>query len=191
MLRVLVVDETRSRADELKKALSEAGCTVAAVLPSSLDLISEVERVCPDLVLIDTESPSRDTLEQIGTMDERAPRPVVMLAHDRGRDTIRAALRAGVATYLVDGLDPARVQPVLEVAVATFENFQSVRRERDEAKQKLTDRKLIEKAKGALMKARNMDEDTAYKAMRKLAMDRGKTMAAVAQDVLDMLQFLG
>ncbi len=191
MLRVLVIDETHSRAADVCAALAMAGCQVAAILPTSLDLVEQVEKLTPDIVLIDTDSPSRDTLEHLGVMDERAPRPVIMLAHDNDRNTIRSAMQAGVSAYIVDGLDPSRVQSVIDVAAATFDTFQGLRRERDEAQRKLADRKTIDRAKGILMKARDMDEDAAYKALRKLAMDRGRTLAAVAQDVIDMSHLLG
>ena len=100
------------------------------------------------------------------------------------------AVRAGVSAYVVDGLDPKRVKPVVEVARARFEDTQALRRELDEVSKKLSDRKLVDKAKGVLMKARGLDEDAAYHAMRKLAMERGQTMASVARDIIDMSRLL-
>ncbi|HWS11460.1 MAG TPA: ANTAR domain-containing protein [Rhodocyclaceae bacterium] len=190
MLRVLVVDESRMRAADICAGLALAGHQVAAILPSALDLADQVGKLRPDVILIETDSPSRDTLEHLGVVNREAPRPVVIFARESDADVIRAAVRAGVSAYVVDGLDPQRIQPVIEVARARFEDYQALRRELADATQKLSERKLVERAKGILMKSRNMDEDAAYKALRRLAMDRGKPLAAVARDVVDMAQLL-
>ena len=190
MLRVLVVDESRMRAADICAGLALAGHQVAAILPSALDLADQVGKLRPDVILIETDSPSRDTLEHLGVVNREAPRPVVIFARESDADMIRAAVRAGVSAYVVDGLDPQRIQPVIEVARARFEDYQALRRELADATQKLSERKLVERAKGILMKSRNMDEDAAYKALRRLAMDRGKPLAAVARDVVDMAQLL-
>lgn len=186
MLRVLVIDESRARAGEICAGLALAGCQVAAILPDSASLAHEVEKLQPDLILIETESPSRDTLEHLAVIDERMPRPVILFTQDDAGDTIRDAMRAGVSSYVVDGLDPKRIKPLIEVARARFEAHQALRQELAESNRKLSDRKLIDRAKGVLMKARELDEDGAYHALRKLAMERGKPMAEVARDVLDM-----
>ena len=123
-------------------------------------------------------------------MNKNMPRPVVIFTLEDGQTTIRDAVKAGVSAYIVDGLDPRRIKPIVEVARARFEDTQALRRELDEISQKLSDRKLVDKAKGVLMKARGIDEDAAYHAMRKLAMERGQTMAKVARDVIDMARVL-
>ncbi|MBL8489960.1 MAG: ANTAR domain-containing protein, partial [Rhodocyclaceae bacterium] len=186
MLRVLVIDDSAGRAADICAGLALAGHQVAAVLASSRDLPAQVAAVKPDIILIETEAPSRDTLEHLAAMDRDAPRPVVVFARESGNDTIRAAIKAGVAAYVVDGLDPERLKPVIEVAIARFEEYQSLKAELAQATRKLSDRKRIERAKGLLMKSRGMDEDAAYAALRKLAMDRNKALGEVAQDVLDM-----
>ncbi|BAL23159.1 ANTAR domain-containing response regulator [Azoarcus sp. KH32C] len=190
MLRVLVIDESRSRAAEICAGLALAGHQVAAVLASSADLTAQIEAIRPDVILIETDSPSRDTLENLAVMNAAMPRPVIIFAQEGDQDTIRAAVKAGVSTYVVDGLDPQRLKPVIDVAVASFEEHQSVRAELAAATKKLSERKLIERAKGLLMKSRGMGEEEAYAALRKLAMERAKPMAAVAQDLLDMAKYL-
>lgn len=185
-LRVLVVDESRSRAGEICAGLALAGYQVAAVLADAMALVKQAEKFEPDIILIETESPSRDTLENLAVLNEAAPRPIIIFAQDSETDTIRQAVKAGVAAYVVDGLDARRIKPVVEVARARFEEFQSLRQELAEASKKLSDRKVIDKAKGVLMKARGLDEDGAYHALRKLAMERGQTIPKVARDVLDM-----
>ena len=149
-----------------------------------------MEKLQPDVILIDTDSPSRDTLEHLAAMNKDMPRPIAMFTQEDGRDNIRDAVKAGVSAYIIDGLDPKRIKPIVEVARARFEESQALRRELDEISKKLTDRKLVDKAKGVLMKARGLDEDAAYHAMRKLAMERGQTMAKVARDVIDMAKVL-
>ncbi len=190
MLSVLVIDESRSRAGEICAGLALAGYQVAAILASSERLSAEVEKLQPDVILIDTDSPSRDTLENLAAMHRNMPRPIVIFTQDDGQAMIRDAVKAGVSAYIVDGLDPRRIKPIIEVARARFEDRQALRREIDEVSRKLSDRKLLDKAKGVLMKARGIDEDAAYHAMRKLAMERGQTMAKVARDVIDMARIL-
>ncbi|MBK7646568.1 MAG: ANTAR domain-containing protein [Betaproteobacteria bacterium] len=190
MLNVLVIDESRSRAGEICAGLALAGYRVAAILADADNLTSEVEKLQPDVILIDTESPSRDTLENLAVMNKDMPRPVVIFTHEDGQDAIRDAVKAGVSAYIVDGLDPKRIKPIVEVARARFEETQALRRELDEVSQKLSDRKLVDKAKGVLMQARGLDEDAAYHAIRKLAMERGQPMARIARDIIDMAKVL-
>ena len=190
MLNVLVIDESRSRAGEICAGLALAGYRVAAILADADNLTSEVEKLQPDVILIDTESPSRDTLENLAVMNKDMPRPVVIFTHEDGQDAIRDAVKAGVSAYIVDGLDPKRIKPIVEVARARFEETQALRRELDEISQKLSDRKLVDKAKGVLMVARGLDEDAAYHTIRKLAMERGQPMAKIARDIIDMAKVL-
>lgn len=190
MLKILVIDELQNRAADICAGLVTAGHQVAAVLSSADDLPAQVARIKPDVILIETDAPSRDTLEHIALMERDAPRPVLIFAHESDPRTIKSAIAAGVAAYVVDGLDPARLKPIIDVAVARFEQHQDLKNELAQATQKLSDRKRVERAKGILMKSRGLDEEAAYAALRKLSMDRGKTLAAVAQDVIDMAKLL-
>lgn len=190
MLRILVIDESRSRAAELSAGLIQAGHQVAAVLSSALDLSARIEEIKPDVILIETDAPSRDTLENLAVMDRAMPRPVIIFAQDSDTQVIRSAMKAGVSAYVVDGFDIARLKPIIDVAVAQFEEHQSLKKELADATRKLSDRKVVDKAKGVLMKSRGLDEEQAYAALRKLAMERAKPMAVVAQDLLDMAKLL-
>jgi two-component system, response regulator / RNA-binding antiterminator len=190
MLKVLVIDESRNRAADVCAGLALAGYQVAAVLASAHDLAEQVAAVKPDVILIDTDAPSRDTLEHLAAMEQSTPRPVVVFAREGDGETIRKAIRAGVSAYVVDGLDAARLKPIIEVAVVRFEEHQTLKTELADATRKLSDRKLIDKAKGILMKARGLDEDAAYKALRKLAMDKAKPLAQVAGEVVEMARLL-
>jgi response regulator NasT len=187
-MRVLVVDESRGRGRVLRTALEEAGYEVVVSRGAPLALLKEVARVQPDVIVIDTESPTRDVLEHLVVMGREQPRPIVMFSADAGQDTIREAVRAGVAAYVVDGLDPGRVKSIVEVACARFEAYQSLRDELAETQHKLSERKLVERAKGILMRDKGVGEDDAFRMMRKLAMDRNRRLADVAQQIIDIAE---
>ena len=186
-MRVLVVEA----AESLREALEQAGYEVSASLSSPLTLLKTIERVQPDVIVIDTDSPSRDVLEHLVVVSQHGPRPVVMFASDGTPEAIREAVRAGVSAYVVDGLDPKRIRTIIDVAVARFEDFQRLRGELAEANLKLSERKLVERAKGIVMKTRGIDEDAAYAFLRKTAMDRKLRLGEVAQRLIDAADLLG
>jgi response regulator NasT len=190
-MRVLVVDESEERAELLREGLRQAGCEVAASLSSPFALLESVKNERPDVIVIDTDSPSRDVLEHIVMVTQHTPRPIVMFANDGAPDTIRNAVRAGVSAYVVDGLDPARLKTIVDVAIARFENFQTLRAQLANAEGRLEERKLVERAKGLLMKSRKLDEDAAYAALRRMAMDRKLKLGEVAQRIIDAADLLG
>lgn len=190
MLRVLIIDESRSRAAELSASLITAGHQVAAIVPSALDLTRQIEAIKPDIVLIETDSPSRDTLEHLAVMDRAMPRPVIILTADDDTALMRAAFTAGVSAYIVDNLDLARLRPIINVAIARFDAHQALKAELAAATQKLSERKVVERAKGLLMKTRGLDEEAAYAALRGLAMERAQPLAKVAGDLLAMAKLL-
>ena len=192
VLRVLLVDNTPARASALKAALGAMeGIEVACVLESPLELFRRVAEHKPDVVLIDTESPSRDVLEQLAAMSSAAPRAVVLFTGDSRDDTIRAALRAGVSAYIVDGIAPGRLDPIMRVAMERFEADQKLRAELDETRGRLAERKLVERAKGILMKQRGLSEEEAFAALRSHAMDRGIRLGEAARQLIDIAALLG
>jgi len=194
-MRILVVDESDERATLLREALTAAGHEVAASLTPPLELLQAVESLRPDVIVIDTESPTRDVLEHVVIVSQSSPRPIVMFATDAGGDAIRDAVRAGVSAYIVDGLDSARVNSIVEVACARFEEYQRelqrLKFELAEANLKLSERKLVERAKGLLMQSRGLPEDEAYHALRRLAMSKKLRLGDVAQQVIDTAELLG
>jgi response regulator NasT len=190
MLRILIIDESRVRASELCAGLAMAGHQVAAVLPSALDLTAQIETIRPDVILIETESPSRDTLENLAVMNREMPRPVILLTQESDAAVMRAAFKAGVSAYVVDNLDLARLKPIVDVAIARFEEHQDLKQELAQATRKLSERKIVDKAKGILMKTRGLDEDQAYAALRKLAMERAQPIGRVAGDLVEMAKLL-
>ena len=189
-LTVMLVDDQPARAALLEQALRDHGYTVIARLSSAAGLAAEVARLGPDVIIIDTESPDRDTLENMALLNRDNPRPVVMFAAEGDTAAIERALRAGVSAYVVDGLSPGRVKAIVDVAIARFREYQALRRELEETRTQLADRKLIDRAKGLLMKHRVLDEQQAYKAMRKMAMDRGQKLAEVAGYIIAVLELL-
>ena len=190
-MRVLVVDESPERAELLREGLVRAGHEVTATLSSPIALLKTIESLAPDVIVIDMDSPSRDVLEHLVFVSQHTPRPVVMFTQDDAPETIRAATRAGVSAYVVDGLDRDRIKAIVEAAVARFEDFQSLRSQLAEAQLKLSERQLVERAKGLLMKSRGLDEQAAYAALRKMAMDRKQKLGDVAQQVIDAANLLG
>ena len=192
MLKVLLVDDTPGRASALKRALSAMeGVEVTCTLETPLELLQRVAEHRPDIVLIDTESPSRDVLEQLAAVSSSAPRPVVMFTDDAEGDAIRASLKAGVSAYIVDGISGKRLAPIMRVAMERFEADQQLRAELEDAKLRLEERKLVERAKGILMKQRDASEDEAYALLRSLAMQRGIRLGEAARQVIDVASLLG
>ena len=183
-LKVMIVDDVMERAEVLQQALLRAGHAVVAYLPSTFDLHRQVAALKPDIVIIDTDSPDRDTLENLIVLTRDDPRPIVMFTHDGECEKIRAATQAGVSAYVVDGMDGARIGPIIDAAVARFEQYHALKREFEEIEEKYADRKVIERAKGLLMKSRGYSEDEAYRALRKRAMENNSRLVEVARQLL-------
>ena len=190
-LKVMLVDEDPDRAADLRAALIANGCEVISRLASPMEIYAAVKNVSPDVIIIDTESPSRDSLENLAFVSRDRPHPIVMFSGDRSSDTIRAAIRAGVSAYVVDGLSPERLLPILEVAVERFAAEQSLKRELADAKTELAGRKLIDRAKGILMQQQAIAEEEAFQLLRKFAMDRGLKMADAAAKVIELAPLIG
>ena len=192
MLKVLLVDDTPDRASALKAALSAMeGVEVTCTLESALQLPERVAEHRPDIVLIDTESPSRDVLEQLAAVSSTAPRPVVLFSDDGQDEAIRAALRAGVSAYIVDGIAAGRLDPIMRIAMERFQSEQQLRTELEDTRSRLAERKVIERAKGIVMKQRGCTEEEAFASLRSLAMQRGSKLGEVAQQVIDVAGLLG
>lgn len=190
MLRIMLVDENLERSAPLHQFLVEAGYHVVGQLSDTADLNHAVAQMQPDVILIDTESPSRDTLEHICVVSRDDPRAIVMFAHDGETEKIRAAIRAGVSAYVVGGLDSARLKPIMDAAMVRFEEYQALRNELEVTATKLAERKTIDRAKGILMKQRGLDEDMAYQSLRKMAMQRGVKLSDLAKQVIQAAELL-
>ncbi len=186
MLSVMLVDDDWLRVAPLKQLLIEAGYQVIAHLNSTANLDDAVCELRPDIVIIDTDSPSRDTLENLCVMNQNVPKPIVMFTHDGDIKKMREAIKAGVSAYVVGSLPSESLTPVINAAVIRFEEVKLLRDELGQTKVKLAERKVLEKAKGLLMKEHGFDEDHAYAMLRSIAMRQNKRIADLAKDVIEM-----
>lgn len=183
---VLLVDSEPARAALLEQALKDAGYTVDKQVHGDRSLARLVAESQPDMIIIDIDAPDRDVLEQMTQLSRSNPRPVVMYADEDDTAFVEQAIQSGVSAYVANGMRPERVKATLSVAVARFREFQNLRQELDHARTELADRKLVEKAKGLIMTHRGVSEDEAYRALRKMAMDRSCRLSDVARNVIDI-----
>lgn len=187
-----------ARARSLRISLLEGGFNLVAVLPADGFLGERLLQLVPDLVIVDAESDARDALEHVVHATRDAQRPIVMFTNDQDADTARAAVSAGVAAYVVAGLAPQRLRPILDVALARFARDQALQTELADAREAISalntamkDRTVIDRAKTLLMQRQALDEATAYARLRKAAMDKNLRLVEVAQRMLDAAELLG
>ena len=178
------------RSRSLRIGLIESGYNIVAVLPADTFLPERLSQIAPDMVIVDAESQARDTLEHVVMATRDARRPIVLFTNDDDTSQVGAAIAAGVSAYVVAGLAPERIRPVLDVALARFTHEEALRRELADARTQLSERKVIDKAKGILMTRHSLSEDQAYARLRKTAMDRGMKLAEVAQRIVDVADLL-
>lgn len=189
-LRILVIQHDPARAGMLTDALRAAGETEVLILPSDSRLASRIRELAPDLVLVDIANPSRDMLEELTLASSPTDRPVAMFVDRSDPALTRAAVEAGVSAYVVDGIRPDRIRAVLDAALARFHMFQKLRTELDATRAALEQRKIIDRAKGVLMRARGLSEDEAYALMRRAAMEKGRKIADVAAAIVTASELL-
>lgn len=174
----------------LRIGLLEGGYNIVAVLPADIFLPDRLAQIGPDMIIVDAESQARDTLEHVVMATRDARRPIVLFTEDNDTSHVQQAIAAGVTAYVVAGLATDRVKPVLEVALARFRHEEAMRQELAAARTELSGRKVIDRAKGVLMRAQGISEDEAYARLRKTAMDKGLKVAEVAQRVIDVADLL-
>jgi response regulator NasT len=183
-VRVLLIDAHSERTQPLAQALSAAGFEVAGVVAESEDLHEAVRRLKPDAILIDADSPSRDTLEGLAVLGRRFPRPILMLSESADTELVRDAARLGISTYAVDGISPALLRSLVEVTMAHHHNQRHLASALEDAQQALQDRKLVDRAKYRLVQEMGMSEDEAYHRLRRMAMERNMKLAELARLLL-------
>jgi response regulator NasT len=189
--RVLLIAQDDERAGIVERALDSDGHRVVGHARTLQALAEQAARVRADLVIADLERANGEALQQFARLGERAPCPIVVFTRDEDHDAIWAAVAAGVTCYVVEGFALGRIGPIVQVALARYARERSIQAERDEAQAKLAERKLIERAKGILMRKRGIGEDEAYHLMRRLAMDRSLRLREVAERVITMSDLLG
>jgi len=183
-LSIIVVERDRERALRIVDGLMASGDHAITVISEETGLARKIADQKPDIVLIDVAAPSRDVLEELALVSGPMERPVAMFVDKSDEHLTRAAIEAGVSAYVVDGLQPERIKPVLDAAIARFHMFQKMRAELAATKAALEDRKIIDRAKAILMKARGIDEEAAYALLRKTAMDQKRRVADIAQQLV-------
>ncbi|MBT0958293.1 ANTAR domain-containing protein [Alphaproteobacteria bacterium KMM 3653] len=189
-LTILVVERDQAKAHEIIDALKDGGWNDVTVISAPAALERAVKDQDPDIILIDLANPDRDTLEHLGLVANARNRPVAMFVDQTDEMMTQAAISAGLSAYVVNGLQKDRIKPVLETAIARFHMIAKMQSELDAAKQALSDRKMIDRAKGLLIRARNISEDEAYNLLRKTAMDQGRKVIDVATALVTAAELL-
>jgi len=184
LLKIVIVDANPIRAAILEDGLREAGHVNVERIADTHNLLARIYALDPDVVLIDLENPSRDVLEQMFQVSRAVRRPIAMFVDQSDTASIQASVDAGVSAYIVGNLQKERIKTILDLCISRFNAFSKLQDELDRAKSQLEDRKVIDRAKGILMKAKNLTEEQAYALMRKAAMNENKKIADVAQSVI-------
>ncbi|GAA4117358.1 ANTAR domain-containing response regulator [Aminobacter aganoensis] len=190
-LAVLVIDENRIRASIIEAGLREAGHDDVTLVHDVAGIARRIAEINPDVIVIDLENPNRDMLEDMFQLSRAVKRPIAMFVDRSDSASIEAAVDAGVSAYVVDGLKRERVKPILDMAVSRFNAFSRLSRELEEARSELEDRKLLDRAKGILMKSRGMSETEAYALLRKAAMNQNRKLSEIAQSLVTAAGLLG
>lgn len=184
--RILLIDDSAERVVFLNRILNECGYEyVTSCAPTDI-ILDQVSKFNPEVILIDVFSPSRDTLEQLTTIKDANPRPVVLLSQDDNIQTIEAAFKCGVTAYVSRDVTRSQAKPIIDTAMITFASFQSLKNELNEVKEELQQKKIVEKAKGILMSDYDLSEEDAYQRLRKFAMDRKRSMSDVANQIIEI-----
>ncbi|GLS17324.1 two-component system response regulator [Labrys miyagiensis] len=190
-LHVLLIDDNAVRASVIEEGLREAGHERVTIITQMRQLLRQIVEADPDVIFIDLENPNRDVLEQMFQVSRSVHRPVVMFVDQSDKASTEAAIDAGVSAYVVNGLRKERVKPILDMAISRFNAFHRLREELDRTRQALEDRKVIDKAKGILMKSRGISEEEAYALLRKTAMNESRRVAEVARSLVTAANLLG
>jgi response regulator NasT len=190
-LHIVIVDTNHLRAAILEEGLREAGHDRVTIIGEMTHLVRRIVEADPDVIFIDLENPNRDALEQMFQVSRTVRRPIAMFVDKADTSAIEAAIDAGVSTYIVDGLRKERVKPILDVTITRFNAFNRLRNELDQARQALEERKIIDKAKGILMKSRNISEEEAYALLRSTAMSENRRLVDVAHGLVTAARLLG
>ena len=190
-MRIVIVDESPARAAVIAEGLIASGSSDITVLADRHGLVSRIEQLSPDVVLIDLANPQRDELEELFAVSWAISRPIAMFVDRADDSSIEAAIDAGVSAYVVDGMKPDRIRSVLDVAIKRFNAFARLRAELDDARGQLAERNMVDAAKALLMKKRGLDEPAAYAALRKAAMDSGRKIGDVADALLTAEKLMG
>ncbi|EYD75097.1 Response regulator NasT [Rubellimicrobium mesophilum DSM 19309] len=190
-LSILVIDENRARAAIIEAGLREAGHEKVTLVHSMAGIARRIEEAAPEVIVIDLENPNRDMLEDMFQLSRAVRRPVAMFVDRSDSDSIAAAVEAGVSAYVVDGLRRERIKPILDIAVSRFNAFARLSRELQKVRDELEGRKVVDRAKRLLMKAKGIGEDEAYALLRRTAMNKNRKITEIAQSLVTAADLLG
>ncbi|MEQ9638288.1 MAG: ANTAR domain-containing response regulator [Devosia marina] len=190
-LSILIIDENRIRASIIEEGLREAGYARVAVIHDVNEVGRTIAQTMPDVIFIDLENPKRDTLEHFFSLSRAIQRPIAMFVDRSDGTMIEKAVEAGVSAYVVDGLKKERVKPILDMAISRFNAFSRLSRELEEARSALEERKIVDQAKGILMKTKGLSEPEAYALLRKTAMNQNRRLIDIAQSLITAANLLG
>ncbi|SMD04351.1 ANTAR domain-containing response regulator [Novosphingobium sp. B1] len=190
-MRIAIVDESASRAAVIREGLAMLEDCEIFVVTERRGLVAQIGQIAPDIVLMDLGNPSRDVLEEYFAVSRVLGRPIAMFVDESDEEAIAASVDAGVSSYVVDGLAPRRIRPILDLAVRRFNAFARLQSDLAEAKGKLAEREVVDKAKRILMDSRGFTEPQAYSELRKTAMNQGKRIAEIAEAVVTAHQLMG
>ena len=188
--KIVIVDENPIRAAILEDGLREAGHVQVVRIDEMAHLLARIYAIDPDVILIDLENPSRDVLEQMFQVSRAVRRPIAMFVDQSDSASIQASVDAGVSAYIVDGLKKERIKPILDLCISRFNAFSKLQDELERTKSALEDRKVIDRAKGILMKLKGLTEDEAYVLLRSTAMREKKKIGEIAQSILTASELL-
>ena len=190
-LSILIIDENHIRASIIEDGLREAGHLQVAVLHDVNQVARTIQATSPDVIVIDLENPQRDTLEHFFSLSRAIQRPIAMFVDRSDSAMIEKAVEAGVSAYVVDGLKKERVKPILDMAISRYNAFSRLTQELAQVRSELEDRKIIDQAKGILMKTRGLSEVDAYALLRSAAMNKNRRLVDVAQSLVTAADLLG
>ena len=188
--KIVIVDESPIRAAILVEGLREAGFTGVTHISEMHNLLARIYALDPDVILIDLENPSRDVLEQMFQVSRAVRRPIAMFVDQSDSASIQASVDAGVSAYIVDGLKKERIKPILDLCISRFNAFSKLQDELERTKSALEDRKVIDRAKGIVMKLKGLTEDEAYVLLRSTAMREKKKIGEIAQSIVTASELL-
>lgn len=190
-LSILIIDDNKARATIIETGLREAGHRDVVIMHNTETVSRDIEKMAPDVIVIDLENPSRDSLEYMFQLSRSVKRPIAMFVDDADQTSIEAAIDAGVSAYIVNGLTQERVKPILDLAVSRFNAFARMEKELNEARNELSGRKTIDKAKGILMASKGLSEEQAYKLLRKTAMNKNRKIVEIAESLVTASSLFG
>ncbi|MCL9777198.1 ANTAR domain-containing response regulator [Vibrio methylphosphonaticus] len=189
-IKVMLIENDERKVQALRQALDSSEYSIEHVTHTGISLLHEVVRVEPDLIIMNIEFPNRDVLDSLHLMSQSNPKPVVMFSEQEDSDTIQNMMKCGVSAYVVGDSNPKRVKTILDTAVARFSEYQQLKEELQQTKQRLSSQKVVEQAKGWLMETKKLSEKEAYHSIRKMAMNNSQKIEDVAKNILSLASVL-